>query len=722
MYQGGNSSWTDTTSKLQVSKIILNSNQNLNAIKNNLTNALSNTINLVSDYSGSLIDKRNIIDPTGKGNDETTLLNSAISKVLSNEYNDWKQYIQPFSFSDDTRKATTTIKFNDTVTSQQQVWTFNTPINITLSQNYWGKSLNERMHLLPGQIVNPDDSTKGMIIDTPDILDRPDPSKNYGGTLRYHTTASIEFDSLLNNTEWLEINGTKIDVLYNKFSATLLDNRVSGEKNNTYDIIAYHKDDKYKAQYEIKVVIETLVPDLKLKWYAWDPDKNPEQNILITPNLPDGKPNPKYDKEINADTGTKTQIIWVKNKSLVPFALDPLDKNGNVIDPNKNPEEYDLGFIAEGAFAGKGVNQTFNDSNILSVYRQGVQNTLEPFNNPNDRQKKTQITSDSDTQYWSDSGIWHYIENLSDKSSAQKFMIIGADYSNQYPRFLDILNNSNIAVDFWTTIHGVHLKNYLATYKGFDSAKIGDLSYEQVAAYWKEYTSDVISQRIPPDPTPANYTDITGNIPIIKMNETDLDAIVSNILVDVDKYITSKSPNAKIKSDYNIYSPDGKDITIDNSGLSSLLQDQINPQYLGLIVKSSSTSTLLIGTARVQVRNSSTYDPTNVRDLSKIKFENYKYNFADFTPEQLRTWIYKDVDNYMNTYGYNDMTLNEDYGISGNRIPDEDPITHHNTPGDLNDLLLKDFLDNSTGVKTLTIIVFMVMMLVIKQRVIHIKL
>lgn len=66
MYRGGNSSWTDTESKLQVSKVTMDSNWNLDPIKNNLTNALSNTINLVSDYSGSLEDKRNIIDPTEK--------------------------------------------------------------------------------------------------------------------------------------------------------------------------------------------------------------------------------------------------------------------------------------------------------------------------------------------------------------------------------------------------------------------------------------------------------------------------------------------------------------------------------------------------------------------------------------------------------------------------------------------------------------------------------
>nr|WP_237237973.1 hypothetical protein [Spiroplasma citri] len=40
------------------------------------------------------------------------------------------------------------------------------------------------------------------------------------------------------------------------------------------------------------------------KWYAWDPAKNPNQNDLIVPSI-DGKPNPKYDPEVNPETGKK---------------------------------------------------------------------------------------------------------------------------------------------------------------------------------------------------------------------------------------------------------------------------------------------------------------------------------------------------------------------------------------------------------------------------------
>ncbi|WHQ37051.1 Mbov_0399 family ICE element protein [Spiroplasma sp. SV19] len=704
-YQYGSGSvWTEAYIKL--SGGIIHSSWNLDTIKNNLNNALSNTINLVSDYSGAIDDKRNITDPTKKGNDLTTKINTIINNVLGDEYYAWKQYIQPYSFNNSTRQAAIVIKFINPTSQHQEVWTFTTPIKITLSTSYWAKLLNERLHIMPGQIVNPQDSTKGMVLDVPDVLMPSDPNKNFGGTLRYHTTVSLEFDGALNNSEWLEINGVKVDVLDNKFIATLLDNRIAGETINTYDVIVYHDDGQYKAQYQVKIIIETLIPDLKLKWYAWDPTKNPGQNILITPNLADGKPNPKYDKEINSDTGTKTQIIWVKNKSSVPFTLDPLNQFGEVINPNINPQDYDLGFIAEGAVAGKGVNQTFSSPNITTVYRKEVDPNLLPFSNPTARQKNQRIKSDGENQYWSDSGIWHYVENLSDQSTAQKFMIIGADYSEKYPRFLDVLNNSNIAVDFWTTIHGVHLKNYLAKWKNLNSTDIGQLSYEQVMSYWKEYTSDVIAQRIPPDPNPANYVDITGNLPIIKMNETEINVIANNIIEAVNKYMMLKGPKVKLNSDYNVYSLDGKDITVDKRGLKVLLQNKTTPQYLELRVKASPTSTLLIGTASVQVRNSVSYDPVTVRDLSKIKFNQYKYNFNSFTAEELRNWIYQDVDNYMKIYGYNDIILNQDYGVSGNKIPRADPVTHHNTPGDLNDVLLNNFLNNISGIKTLTLIIY----------------
>lgn len=122
--------------------ITFHSSFSLQSVKNNLNNALNKEINLTSDYSGSLEDKNNINDSTGKAKDLTTLLTTTIKNVLGNEYSKWEQYIQPFSFNNSTRKATTVFKFKNSNTGNQEIWTFETPINIKLSENYWGKSLS----------------------------------------------------------------------------------------------------------------------------------------------------------------------------------------------------------------------------------------------------------------------------------------------------------------------------------------------------------------------------------------------------------------------------------------------------------------------------------------------------------------------------------------------------------------------------------------------------
>ncbi len=108
--------------------------------------------------------------------------------------------------------------------------------------------------------------------------------------------------------------------------------------------------------------------------------------------LPYGKPNPKYDSKINPNTGTKTQILWVKHKSEVPTPLDPLNKNGEVINLKKNPQDYDLAFIAECLISRMGVNQVFNDANINLVYRRAVNsNNLLGVVSPADRQKTSKF-------------------------------------------------------------------------------------------------------------------------------------------------------------------------------------------------------------------------------------------------------------------------------------------------------------------------------------------
>lgn len=634
---GWGSIWTE--SQVQYNGGIINSSWNLNSVKASLNTALANKIELASDYSGSLQDKNNIIDPTGKGNDETTLINSVIAKVLGDEYHDWKKYIQPFTFSDATSEATITIKFEDPATKEQQVWVFHTPIKITLSEGYWGKELRERLHIKPGLIVNPEDSTKGMIEDRGMQLEQDKITDNYGGTMQYHTTADIEFDAAEDSNEWMTVNGERVEVLNNKFLYHMVDYRVDQGQaaTNVYDVIVYREDTSGpKTQYQIKYVINNLVPTLSEKWYAWAPEKTPEQKKLIEPILANGQPNPDYDQEINRDTGTKTQIIWVKKKSQYPFPLDPLNKNGEVIDSDRNVEAYDLGFIAEGSVVGKGVQQLFESDQVASVAREGVDHALKQFANPDDKQQMTEIVSDSENKYWSWQGMWHYITRTTDGLAYEKYALIGPKYDGKYPRFLDVLADSSIAIDFWTTIHGVHLKNFLAAYKGLDSKAIAELSYEQVVSYWKEYTSGIINQTIPPDPNPASKKDLSSiDFDTIKMNLTDIELIKAEIKKQVRQQLTKYGAKALI------YDEDYELKPFDNESVKKLLDyDNEGNATVTLSINALATSVNAIGTKEISIRNNIHYDPDQVFDLAKINPWSYTQNFSQLTINQLKdNWI-----------------------------------------------------------------------------------
>ncbi|WFG95460.1 hypothetical protein M1771_04995 [Spiroplasma citri] len=708
---GGNDKVTSAGAGVNIKSLTFNSSHDVNKLKNNLNSALSKTLDFTSNYSGSLIDHSNIKDPTGQGNDLPTKLNEIIRKQLGNEYDSWANFIQPPSFSDKTREATTLIKFRNPETGQQEVWTFFTPINLRLSSGYWTNIILKRLHIIPGKIVDKNDSTKEMVTDEPETLAPPNIAESYGGKYRYHTSIGMEFDALKQaddgtiNPEYVEINGQPVSVLDNKFSATLEDNRITGtNKQHSYRIDIHYKDRTYQEQYTIEIVIETLVPNLQLKWYAWDPNNNPDQAELVKKTLPDGKPNPKYDSEINPSTGTKTQILWVKHKSEVPTPLDPLNKNGEVINPKKNPQDYDLGFIAEGSISGMGVNQVFNDQNITSVYRRAVNaSNLLGVASPTDREKNQQIQSDQTGNYWADTGIWHYTVTMADGTTAQKYAIIGVEYQNKYPRFLDTIDN-NQAVEFWSTIHGVHLKNYLVDVKKLNTEQMLALNYEQVASYWKEYASDIIAQKVPPDPNPANYYDISGNFPAIKMNEIDTNKIRTLVLSYAQNYINQKVSGAVLGNDYTVVTKEGVDINSNPDTLQSLLDNATSPKYLDIKIKAKPLSSLLIGEAKGSIKNSKNYDPEKVVDLSKIKFKSGKYNFEGYTIEKLKQWIIDNINKGLYPK-YSQLVFNQDYGISINKIPPEDD-SHNNVPGYFDDIFFKDFLDNTTQTKKITVFLY----------------
>lgn len=668
-------------------------------------NALEKKLSFASDYSGSLEDERNIYDPKGQGNDLTTAMNKVLKQGFGKEYSYWEKFIRPFSFSDAKHEITTVIAFNRLSTGEAVTWTFKTPVAISLSGNYWGKQLKERLNIIPGKVVDQFDPLNGMVEDKPILApDSPPITDTYGGKWQYHTTASVQFDALVPGTpnygnEYLKVNGIKVPVLDYKFNYKMEDlrnNDKDSKENNLYQVEIIHESGNQNVSYKIDYEINNLVPELSIQWYAWNPKENKDQKELITPTI-DGKPNPKYDPEINPETGTKSQIVWVKRKTDHNFPFDPLNEKGEVI---KNKAEYDLGYIVEGTAVSMGIRQIFDAPEIANVAREQVGDDLKG-NNPNSiTGKMQQIPSDQEGHYLSETGKWHYITKTNDQLTYEKYAIIGKNGFDNYPRFLDIMNNPDLVVNFWTTIHGKHLKNFLITYKNLNSKEIFALTYEQVVSYWKEYTSDIMAQKIPAIPEPDNYYKLEKNLPIVKMNEHELGEIVRIIKAEVAEFITSKVPKAVYTIDYKIYNKDHIDITENNSVLADLLNNAEQPQYMNLFVEASPTSTLLIGTAKVEVKNSKNYDPNNVYNLSKVRFRNQSYNFADFSPSQLRIWIEEWVAKGISVYQY-PITLNADYGISANGIPDEDPISHNNTPGDLNDAILTEFIDNTEHNKEL---------------------
>ncbi|WP_308149669.1 Mbov_0399 family ICE element protein [Spiroplasma sp. AdecLV25b] len=657
---GGWASWTRVGGLKYDAIIHVHNNwqEKTDAVNSKLNSYLNNhTLNLDSDFSASLLDNNN-------KKSEEQALDQLLQQALTTDYQTWKGYLQPYAYDDSTGYATLTFKFQDiTKNYQQVVWVFKVKITFHLTQTYWDKTIGSRLTITPGKLVNPNDPNGAMIDDTP---------LNWKQEQVYGTTASLVFGAATDESEYMTVNDQPVQVLNHRFTYNMTDKQGhtddKGQPTNEYDIKLF-KDNVQR--YQVKYLIKQDTPELSNQWYAWNPNNNPDQKELISPTNPDGSNNPKYDREVNPKTGTKTQIVWIKHQAENPFPLDPIDKDGKFI-TDKN---YDQGFLAEGSVSGMGVKQIFNDDWIKSVSRETVNNEL------NSTSTKTIINSDKDGHYWSSEGIYHYTVTNQKDGSSNKYVIIGAPYQNHYPRFLDVLNDSNVAVNFWTTIHGLHLKNYLITYKKLNSEAMQKLSFEDVASYWKEYVSDLSRNAIPPDPQPVNYVDLNKiSFDTIKMNLTTIDLIRNEIVFQINKALNKY---------YLVNNIDYEIKPLDNTSLKQLLNfktvGDIQEAKMTISINSLDTSSRAIGNTTIKFINSPQYNPKTVVDLSSIKMQTWEYNFKTFSITKMRQWILTDISNELITHGGGILKYNFDYSVSN-----------------LDDKTLTDFLDNSKGTKTLT--------------------
>ncbi len=327
----------------------------------------------------------------------------------------------------------------------------------------------------------------------------------YGGEFEFVGDVKVKFNGAKDNSEVLFINGKKIDVLDNQFETVLQDLRLEQKENggtNKYKIeIKKFKKDKSEVEksYSIDLITKSVVNVLQGKWFGWDPEKNINQKKLISEYLlddsgneiigQDGKKleNPDYDPNIDPNTGTKKQILWVKN-------------NGSDLKDNIFYKDNSVGngFIAEGAVAGKGINLTFrqnfqDDKASIKRYKidqsQKKKFSLSPkatnFSTSSSNKDGQEVKiNNNEFDYFSDSGLWLYRAGYETDQQAFKLFLIGDNDNTKL--FSDIIN-SELYIPFWQSPAGKKLEKYLTQVRGFNNKYIEKLSYEKIIAHWKSY-------------------------------------------------------------------------------------------------------------------------------------------------------------------------------------------------------------------------------------------
>ena len=422
----------------------------------------------------------------------------------------------------------------------------------SIYDTYGEKGFKSRLFFKYGKVINqrslydiqkdPNfDITKQVETDKPKELEPA--SGNYGGKWLINSPLQVEFIANREESEVLYVNGQKIDVLNRHFKYHLKDlrssandeeripldekdknkpqselNETNSRKKNEYIIEVR----KYKSgsnnsgepisTYKIKFLIVEQNLNQSLKWFAWNPDNNPGQKELISPELTkdgkvltdkDGNPlkNPKYDEAIDPNTGTKKQIVWIPKSTLQQKITEKLKFWYPKIDILN-----DYGLFAEASVLGKGaLRNLIVDKNVIKnsnvkyykckLYDKLTNRWLK--NDELDIQELSPENGTSQNAYMSEEGIWMVWASSNGSISNVKLAIID---ENNTPKnyFLDELKNKfddkNIELVkkfelFWNSTLGAYFKNWLVNIKYLDEERIKKLSYDSLLPLYNEYVN-----------------------------------------------------------------------------------------------------------------------------------------------------------------------------------------------------------------------------------------
>lgn len=659
-------------------------------LKNNFANKFKFISSTDSNINSDSIES---IDPKFDGRSNKRIIQDEIKRrfkvVMGITYDEWFGGSHPIlaqnlMFDDKNKQIKITLKTQSGATSGQQkvLKDIVMPVEMKLNEYFWQKSLKKRLIIKTGLTVNPVETTAELINDNPEFLK--------DGNIEvyiYHNTISLSFGATEKSDEMMTINGKKVEVLDNQFNATLSDGRNYSSSQNTF---LSQRDSKGDFNYEMKITghseigdIENLVINFRINslaskidftWLGWDPKNDPNLTMnynqwLLTQPMVNDKKNPLYDSTIDAKTGTRKQNIFVKTPKapVDPFAIDPLDKMGNIVSKeNGNLENYMFGYIAEATVVNKGVETTFDDLEKVALI-QRVQIDENDFSEIGSRE--TLKTDGSEPQF-SKQGLWHYIiylkdyvkthvdpTNANDKevkaekgSAIHKFLLI-SNKNDSYQNFLDqpvIKNHAEYVTNFLSssTIPGFHLKNFLTQYKQFKTSDIEKLTYEDIIKYWKEFVSAQKEQIIDVPQEPVSVFDLSDvyftqfmiNSTIWKESEKRQKAIEA-IFAHVKEVIIKYQPDLEFDRDRPV---DYKILDENNIDLSKIdfkdffdINDAVPYKQIKLNILPTDATNKLTGSNKITITNNANFDASKLLDISKIDWSdrNTEGNFNSWSDE-----------------------------------------------------------------------------------------
>lgn len=514
-----------------ISFVVLNKdNQRIADVASRYERAFNKAKDKLKDLNALNIINENLGERTLYSETNQNLLDAKINKL--NETLKEFDFFVEYKVIDESKIDIFLSNKTDTLIPKSFKLASNYPVKITPSVRAINKDVSERLIIKTSKWVDFQTNTTELVDDVPVLLEkskRISDKKVYGGKWLYHSPASVDFTTIDEN-EVLMINDKRIEVLDRHFSEILTDDKLIIDRDTKEDensvreykikILKFKKnsgntEDALEYEYTIDLLINSNALSIDYKFYASDPENNPDQKKLITEFKEDANgellqdengnhiKNEFYDPEIDKNTGTKKQLVWVDvsaNTEILAndsYSLQSALPYGTKTLLLRNGSQLIKGFIAEASVLGSGSLQMINGETQNGQYRVFKLNRNDlTFKDrisyeimDNGKKYKDLPLLSSENSYFSDTGLYLFTAHAASSIDNYKLVLIDKRLNAQKTKFVETINGLARINDFWDTPVGSEFIKYLKIKHNISAEKAKTFSYELVMQYFVLFTN-----------------------------------------------------------------------------------------------------------------------------------------------------------------------------------------------------------------------------------------